>query len=59
MKKKESKKLEEKFILDKMKKIKITEMSRNSNNNIAFLLADYAIKKKHSTDNISIIIIFL
>ena len=48
-----------KFILDKMKNIKITEMSRNSNNNIAFLLADYAIKKKHSTDNISIIIIFL
>ena len=45
------------FILDKINKIKITEMSGNSNNNIAYLLANYAIKKG-STDNISIIIIF-
>ena len=46
-----------KFILDKMKNIKITEMSGNSNNNIAYLLASHAINKG-STDNISIIIIF-
>ena len=45
------------FILDKINKIKITEMSGYSNNNIAYLLANYAIKKG-STDNISIIIIF-
>lgn len=45
------------FILEKINKIKITEMSGNSINNIAYLLANYAIKKG-STDNISIIIIF-
>ena len=46
------------FILNKMNEIKISNMYRNSESNIAFLLADYAIKKG-STDNISIIIIFL
>lgn len=46
------------FIQDKINKIKITNMTRNSDNNIAFLLANEAIKKG-STDNISIIIIFL
>ena len=46
------------FILNKINEIKISNMYRNSENNIAFLLAEYAIKKG-STDNISIIIIFL
>lgn len=46
------------FILNKINDTKITNMSRNSENNIAFLLANQAIKKG-STDNISIIIIFL
>ena len=46
------------FILNKINEIKITNMTRNSEKNIAFLLANEAIKKG-STDNISIIIIFL